>query len=307
MNDIPALKKWLISIRPFALSASSMPVVFGAVAAVVVGNAHFDFLLFLLSLLAMMVLHSAANLLNDVYDFRKGLDVEPTPGSGAVVRGLLSTEQVMKGAVVLLVVGSLIGFFIVWRVGLPVLYIGIAGLAVGIFYTGKPFALKYHGLGDLAVFLDFGILGALGAWTVQTESLSWLPVVWAVPMSMFVVGILHANNWRDIAGDAGKTVTTMASLLGDRGSLIYYGVLIFGPFALVAAFAALRVMPLSFLITWLAIPMAIARWRKALNRATPKQPLDFVALDAATAQLNLVFGLLCTASLILHALLTRPS
>jgi 1,4-dihydroxy-2-naphthoate polyprenyltransferase len=230
-NQVSALRKWLISIRPFALSASSMPVIFGAVAAAVVGGAHLNVPLFLLSLLAMMTLHSAANMLNDVQDFRKGLDMEPTPVSGAVVRGLLTPEQVMRGAIALIVIGSLIGLVIVWRVGLPILYIGAAGLAVGIFYTGKPFTLKYHGLGDLAVFLDFGILGALGAWTVQTGRLSWLPVIWAVPMSMVVVAIVHANNWRDIAGDTGRTVTTMASLLGDRGSLIYYGVLIFGPFA----------------------------------------------------------------------------
>jgi hypothetical protein len=64
-------------------------------------------------------------------------------------------------------------------------------------------------------------------------------------------------------------------------------------------------MPAAFAITGLAIPMAVARWRKALNRATPKQPLDFIALDGATAQLNLVFGLLCTGALILHALLAK--
>jgi 1,4-dihydroxy-2-naphthoate polyprenyltransferase len=302
---VSALKKWLVAIRPFALSASSMPVIFGAVAAVVVGGARFNPLLFVLSLFGMMILHSAANVLNDVQDFRKGLDVEPTPVSGAVVRRLLTPEQAFKGAVVLLAIGSMTGLIIVSCVGWPVFYIGLAGLAIGIFYTGKPFTLKYHGLGDLAVFLDFGILGALGAWTVQTGSLSWLPVVWAVPMSMLVVGILHANNWRDIAGDTGKTVTTMASLLGDRGSLIYYGILIFGPFALVAAFVALQFMPPSFLLAGIALPMAIARWRKALNRATPKHPLDFVALDGATAQLNLVFGLLCTGALILHALLAK--
>ena len=305
MTETSTFKKWLISTRPFALSASSTPVIFGTAAAAVVGGAHLNILLFVLSLLAMMILHSAANMLNDVFDFRKGLDVEPTPVSGAVVRGLLTPEQVMRGATVLIVIGSLIGLVIVWRVGLPILYIGAAGLAIGIFYTGKPFTLKYRGLGDLAVFLDFGILGALGAWTVQTGRLSWLPVIWAVPMSMLVVAIVHANNWRDIAGDTGRTVTTMASMLGDRGSLIYYGILTFGPFAIIAALMWIDLMPAAFAITGLAIPMALSRWRKAMNRAAPKQPLDFIALDGATAQLNLVFGLLCTAALILHAVVRR--
>ena len=304
-DETSAFRKWLVAIRPFALSASAAPVIFGAAAAVVAGGARFDPLLFLLSLLAMMILHSAANMLNDVQDFRKGLDVETTPVSGAVVRRLLTPGEVMKGAIALIAVASLIGLYIVWRVGRPVLWIGLIGLAVGIFYTGKPVTLKYHGLGDLAVFLDFGILGALGAWTVQTGSTAWLPIVWAVPMSMLVVGILHANNWRDIGGDTGKRVTTMASMLGDRGSLIYYGVLIFGPFALVAVMIWIDLMPAAFAITGLAIPMAVARWRKALDRAAPKQPLDFVALDGATAQLNLVFGLLCTIALGVHVIVMR--
>ena len=266
LNNMSSFRKWIVAIRPFALSASSMPVIFGTAIAVVVGNVRFDIPLFLLSLLAMMTLHSAANMVNDVKDFRKGLDNVPTPVSGAIVRGLLTAEQVTTGAVVLLTVGSLIGLVIVWRVGLPILYIGIAGLIVGVSYTGNPLALKYRGLGDLAVFLNFGVLGALGAWTVQTGWLSWLPVAWAVPMSMLVVAILHANNWRDISSDDCAKVPTMASLLGDRGSLIYYGVLIFGPFAVIAAFVALAVMPTSFMITWLALPMAVARWRQALAR-----------------------------------------
>ena len=305
MTEPSTFRKWLISTRPFALSASAMPVIFGAAAAVAVGGAHLDIPLFILSLLAMMILHSAANMLNDVFDFRKGLDVEPTPVSGAVVRGLLSPEQVLRGAIAMIAAGSLIGLYIAWRVGPPILWIGLTGVAVGVFYTGAPVALKYHGLGDLAVFLDFGLLGALGALTVQAGSLSWLPDIWAVPMSLLVVGILHANNWRDIGGDTGKRVTTMASMLGDRGSLVYYGVLVFGPFALVAAYVATRFMPPAFLITLLAIPMAVTRWRRALNRAAPKHPLDFIALDGATAQLNLVFGLLCTVALGVHVLVMR--
>ena len=304
-NHRSPFRKWIVAIRPFALSASSMPVIFGTAVAVVVGHARFDLPLFLLSLLAMMILHSGANMVNDVSDFRKGLDKVPTPLSGAIVRGLLTAEQVTTGAVVLLIAGSLIGLEIVRRVGWPVLYIGLAGLIVGVSYTVKPLALKYRGLGDLAVFLNFGVLGALGAWTVQTGRLSWLPVAWVVPMSLLVVAILHANNWRDISSDGRANINTMASRLGDGGSLIYYGFLVFGSFVLIAAFVAFAVMPPSFLISWLALPMAIALWRRARTRSSPKHPLDFMALDGATAQLNLVFGLLCTAALILPALLKR--
>jgi 1,4-dihydroxy-2-naphthoate polyprenyltransferase len=297
-----SFNKWIVAIRPFSLSASFMPVIFGTAIAVVVGGVSFNIPLFLLSLSAMMALHCGANLVSDVNDFRRGLDTAPIPSSGAIVRGLLTAEQASRGAISFLVAGSLIGLTIVRRVGPSILYLGVAGLIIGICYTVKPLALKYHGLGDCAVFLSFGVLGALGAWTVQTGRLSWLPVVWATPMSLLVVAILHANNWRDIKTDTGAKICTMASMLGDRGSLVYYGVLIFGPFLFMAASICLDYMPVSFAMTGLALPLAVALWRKALNRATPQQPLDFLALDGATAQLSLVFGLLCTAALILRAM-----
>ena len=87
-------------------------------------------------------------------------------------------------------------------------------MVIGAFYT----VLKFRALGDLAVFLNFGILGALGAWVVQIETFSWMPVVWTVPMAMLVVAILHANNWRDTISDTERRVRTIASLLGDKGS-----------------------------------------------------------------------------------------
>jgi 1,4-dihydroxy-2-naphthoate polyprenyltransferase len=304
-GKLPHLHKWIVAIRPFALSASFMPVIFGTAAAVVVDNVRFNIPLFLLSLLAMMTLQSGVNMVNDVSDYRKGLDKVPTPASGAIIRGLLTTKQVTIGAVFLLIAGSLIGLVIVWHVGLPVLFLGLTGVIVGVSYTVKPLALKYRGLGDLAVFLSFGALGALGAWTVQTGRCSWVPVVWAMPMSMLVVAILHANNWRDISSDGRANVKTTASRLGDRGSLIYYGLLVFGSFVVTATFVAFAIMPASFLISWLALPMAVALWRRARARSSPKHPLDFLALDGATAQLNLAFGLLNTAALILHAFLKR--
>ncbi len=304
---------WLTAIRPFALPASTMPVLFGSLAAVAAGNAVFNFPLFIVALLTMVLLHSGANMLNDVNDFRKGLDKVPTPVSGAVVRGWLSARQVLAGAIVLIVIGCLLGLFLVYRVGPVLFWIGVLGVFIGVIYTAGPIALKYHGLGDLAVFLDFGILGALGAWVVQTGRPSSLPMIWAIPMSLLVVAILHANNWRDISGDTSRDIRTVASCLGDRGSLIYYGLLIFSPFVFVTGLVLLHMirphsvggMPAPFLAVWLSFPMALALWRKAMRRREPARPLDFVALDGATAQFNLVFGLLCSLAVIIHLALSR--
>lgn len=303
-------QKWLTACRLFALPASVMPVVFGTALAVVIGKAHFKPGLFVVSAVGMAILHIGANMLNDVYDYLKGIDRQANPVSGAVVRGWLTPNQVLAAAWACLGIGSLIGLFIAWQVGPAILWIGLAGVTIGVFYTWGPLPLKYNALGDLAVFMGFGILGALGAWTVQTGAPAWTPVIWAVPLGLLIIGILHANNWRDIQGDTHQSVCTVASLLGDNKSLLYYAVLVFGPFVYILALIALSWlggleprMPLTFLITLAAMPLAYKLFKKGQRRRNPEHPLDFVALDGATAQLNWVFGLLCVVALGLSALM----
>ena len=302
-----ALKKWIIAARPWAFPASTMPVVFGTALAVVMGAALFSPLMFLWAIATMVILHSAANMLSDAFDFRHGLDREVTPASGAVVRGWLSDRHVFRGAVGLFALGGVSGLLIARLAGPSLFIVGGVGLAVGICYT----VLKGRALGDFAVFLDFGLLGAAGAWIVQTGSFSWLPVIWTVPMAMLVSAILHANNWRDIGSDGERRVQTVAGRLGDHGALVYYGLLLFAPFVIDLILIAvprilrgpIRPMPLTFLVVLFALPSAFRLWGRAVRRAAPRRPLDFVILDAATAGHNLVFGLLTTAAVILEGLL----
>jgi len=309
MNDGPpppsALRKWITAARPWSLPASTMPVIFGTSLAVVMGGARLAPFRFLLALLAMMILHSAANMLSDVFDFRRGLDRDVTPVSGAVVRGWLSARQVAAGSVILFAAGIAIGLWLAKITGPVLLCVGGVGVAIGAGYA----FLKARALGDLAVFLNFGLLGALGAWIVQTGRFSWLPVVWTVPMAMLVAAILHANNWRDSVSDSGLRVFTTAYRLGDRGSLAYYGVLLFGSMALILLFMAVPrivdvaapALPETSLLVLAALPRALVLWKRALRRHAPEKPMDFVILDGATASYNLLFGLLCTAALWLHA------
>ncbi len=313
-TDITTIKKWITAVRPFSLPASTMPVLFGTVMAVVMNGVVFRPLLFLLAFASMVTLHCGANIMSDAYDFRRGLDTVPTPVSGAVVRGYISPEQAFTVSSMLIALGASMGLLLAWLTTPWLLVIGGLGIAVGVAYTGGPFPLKYHALGDLAVFLDFGVLGSLGSWMVQTGSFSWLPVFWSVPMSLLVIAILHANNWRDIESDSRGKIVTVASILGDRGSLAYYILLITIPFASVgAAVLVPRIapigivpMPLTFLTVMAALPLAVSLVRKALARKNPADPMDFIALDGATAQLNLLFGMLCTAALVIH-IFTGPA
>jgi 1,4-dihydroxy-2-naphthoate octaprenyltransferase len=298
------LKTWWVAMRPFSWPASTMSVVFGSVLAVTIGGASFSWLKFLAAFFGMALLHTGANLLNDVYDFRKGLDRRVNPVSGAVVRGWVSPREALVAGWLFLGLGSGLGLLLVAAVGTAVLWIGLAGVMVGVLYSWGPYELKFHALGDLAVFANFAILGALGAWTVQVGTVSWVPAVWAVPLGLLVAGILHANNWRDIASDIDGGVRTMASLAGDRGSLAYYFFLLFVPYAFVSTWVVLGLvldleprMPWTCLLVLLSLPLAIGLFRKGLRRASAESPIDFLALDGATAQLNLVFGVLYTGGL----------
>lgn len=300
------LKRWLVAGRPWSFPASAMPVAFGTALGVVIGGARFSPFRFLWALVTMVVLHAAANMLSDVHDFRHGLDRDVTPVSGAVVRGWLTDRQVLGGAALLFAAGSLSGLLIAGQTGTALFFVGGVGVAVGLCYT----LLKARALGDLAVFLDFGLLGGAGAWIVQARAFSWLPVLWTVPMALLVIAILHANNWRDAVSDRERRVRTVAGLLGDRGSATYYGALLFAPFLIDLALilvprllpGPLRPMPWTFLLVLPALPSALRLWGRARRRTAPRRPMDFIVLDGATAKHNLVFGLLSTAAVILEGI-----
>ena len=276
----PRLRVWLTAGRVWALPASIMSVAFGTVLAITVGGAAFDFALFLLSLVGMALLQVGANMLNDVYDYRNGIDTQVNPASGAVVRGWITPRQALGAAVTCLLLGSALGFYIVIRIGIPILCLGAIGVCGAILYTWGPWPLKYHAFGDLAVFLNFGVLGALGAWTVQTGHLSWVPAVWAVPMSLLVIAILHSNNWRDIGSDTDGKIRTVASCLGDAGSQTYQRALLFGPFLIIALLVLLTHvtalsprMPVTFLLTLLAMPLGYPAGQNGRRAARPaKKP-----------------------------------
>lgn len=296
--NIPAFRKWIVAARPWALPASTMPVLFGSSLAVVFGSSGFSIPRFVMALAAMIALHLGANMLSDVFDARRGLDVKVTPMSGAIIRGWLTERRVVRGSALLIAAGSGLGIALAAMTGWELLAIGLTGIGIGLGYSW----LKSRLLGDLAVFLNFGLLGSLGAWFVQTRTLSLLPVLWAVPMSMLVAAILHANNWRDAVLDREKGIITPAVVLGDRGSGVYYNLLVFSPFAVLLIFitvpriaaTALPAMPLSFLAAAAALPLAFSLRHKARCRHAPGGRPDFITLDAATARYNLLFGLLCT-------------
>lgn len=298
-------RAWAIAVRPFAYTASGLSVLLGLALAMAAGYSA-QWFLFLLTLIGVLAFQSGANLLNDCYDFSRGLDRAVMPTSGSIVRGMLTSEQVRRGGYIALGVGVVIGLILTWLAGWTVLVLGLCGMAIALTYTAGRFCLKYHGLGDLGIFLAFGVLSVVGSFYVQAQDFQWFALVWSLPMGSYTVGILHSNNWRDINRDLRCGCVTPAGLLGPGKSRIYYQWLLLGPYAFTAvALLAAQVLgrgdlaPWTLLLVFLSFPRA---WSLA-TRDWPASPKAFMMIDGFTAQQHLFFGVLLCLSFFLAALL----
>ncbi|MDP2989683.1 MAG: prenyltransferase [Kiritimatiellota bacterium] len=292
------LQVWITAVRPFAYTASALAVVLGLAIANYSGY-PIRWGAFVVTLLGVLCFHTGANLLNDCFDHRRGLDTQVIPTSGAVARGWITEAQAFRTALALLGAGVICGMFLTWYAGWVVLLLGVLGTLFSIGYTTPRWCFKYIGLGDVAIFFSFGILVVFGAFWVQARQFHWLPVLWSVPPVLLTVGILHANNWRDIESDPSKGCRTVANMLGSRGSESYYRMLVIGPFVLIALYLLLNLFPglgihtpLTTLAAFFALPLAL-RLARIKQRGTPEQ---FMMLDGSTAQLHMVFTVLCSAA-----------
>ena len=293
-EEVPLIKKCLVAVRPFAYTASLTSVLLGLAISYYAGH-PVKWGLFALTLIGVVAFHTAANLLNDCFDFRRGLDALVVPTSGAVVRGWITANQARKAAFVLLAVGVACGLALTMAAGPVVLGLGVIGTIITLGYTRQGLCLKYVGLGDIAIFIAFGALPVFGTYWIQAQEFSFIPLLWSVPLSSFTVAILHANNWRDLSTDPEKDCRTVATMLGERGSARYYAILILGPFLLVSIYAAAALAlpvgtlaPVAVLAVMAALPMSYKLTK--INRNTNLEV--FVMLDGKTAQLQLLFGLL---------------
>jgi len=307
-KSVSGVKLWLIAARAFSFPASVVAVLLGLAVSYHLGY-PIRWIPFLITLVGMVAFHTASNLLNDCYDHRRGLDTQVFPTSGAVVRGLLTEQQALRAGFACIAVGAVCGLILVKVAGPVVLLLGAIGAVLVLGYTTGRLCFKYAGLGDLAIFCAFGLLPVFGTYWVQAQQFSWQPIVWSIPLVLVTVGILHANNWRDMASDRDKGCRTIAGMLGEGGSRAYHRILVLLPFALTIVFILVRlvggvdmVAPLSAIAVLLALPSALKLTR--VDRTHHAEA--FVALDGATAQLQLKLGLLLTVALIVSRHLPAP-
>src|SRR5215469_1828974 len=289
---------WIQAVRAPSLTAAAIPVLLGM--AVAARDGFFSLPRLLLALIGAMAIQAGTNLINDYYDYRSGADLEQTLGPSMVIqRGLLTPAQVWRGGVVAFAIGAALGLVLVYLAGWPILWIGVASVAAGYFYTAKPVALAYIALGELTVFAFMGPAIVLGTYFVMAEKFAW-PALWAsIPLGFLVAGILHANNIRDIETDRRHGKRTLATILGRPGAnweLIALDVAAYAT-TLIAVFT--RELPWMALAAFVTVPRALAQIRIVTRESEPKR-LNLALLRSV--QLHMEFGLVLTAAILVAAL-----
>jgi 1,4-dihydroxy-2-naphthoate octaprenyltransferase len=287
-------RAWGLAARIPTLSAAVAPVLVGSGAAAAEGG--FSPLAALGALVVALAIQIGTNLHNDAADFLRGADTPARQGPPRVTQaGWLPARDVLAGAYACFAVAALVGLVFVWRWGWPVLAAGALSILAGVAYTAGPWPLGYHGLGEVFVFVFFGVVAVTGTAFVQLGRISPAALAASIPVGLLCAAILVANNLRDVGTDAAAGKRTLAVRLGPARTRVLYEALLL---AAVAAPAVLRQAGWAgrwFWLPWLALPEFVALGHAAWwHRDAPA----LVAVLKRTARLHLAYGALLGAGLV---------
>lgn len=251
------MKPWILAARPKTLAAAVVPVLIGTALAAK-GPLPLDWRLFACTLLGAVFIQIGTNFVNDALDFKKGADTAERLGPLRVTQaGLLSADAVLRGAYVCFFLAAVCGIPLVIHSGWPLLAIGLASIFCAYAYTGGPYPLAYHGLGELFVLAFFGVIAVSGTYYIQREMLDSAAVAMGVAAGLLAIALLAINNLRDARNDVRSGKRTLAVRFGEgfaRGEIV---VSVITPFVIVAIVAVMRARPW-LMLPLVALPLAIA-------------------------------------------------
>lgn len=293
-----AVSSWLLAARPKTLSAASVPVLVGSACAFSAGG--FRLGPALAALAGALLLQIGANFANDVYDYEKGADTAERLGpTRAVQAGLISPAAMKRGMFVVFGLSLLLGAYLTWVAGPIILLIGILSIASAVAYTGGPYPLGYNGLGDLFVFVFFGLVAVCGSAYVQLGQVPALAIWSSVPVGALATAILVVNNLRDFEQDARVGKRTLAVRWGPRAVIYEYALLLAFSYAIPLFLATSSARGRFVLLPLVTLPLA-SKLLRAVSRETGRA---LNARLAGTAKLLLLFGLLFALGVLLDRVL----
>jgi 1,4-dihydroxy-2-naphthoate polyprenyltransferase len=282
-----SLGAWVLASRPKTLSAAAVPVLVGTACASARGVVRWGPAL--AALLGALLLQIGANFANDVFDYEKGADTAARLGpTRAVQAGLISAKSMRRGMLLVFLAALALGLYLTSVAGPVILLIGCASIASAIAYTGGPYPLGYHGLGDVFVFLFFGLVAVCGTVFVELGRVPGLAAWCALPVGALATAILVVNNLRDRETDLHAGKRTLAVRFGRGFAVAQYRSLIAISYLVPVALAVLRITGPEALLPLASLPLALKTERAVAT--TEGRALN--PLLAGTAKLLLVFGML---------------
>jgi 1,4-dihydroxy-2-naphthoate octaprenyltransferase len=277
----------MVAARPKTLPAAAAGVTTGT--ALALHDGTFRFGPALVALLVALLLQVGSNLANDVYDYERGADAGERQGPMRVTQAqLLSPQQVKAGMWVVFGLSALLGLYLAIAAGWVVILIGLAAIVSAIAYTGGPFPLGYYGLGDIFVFIFFGVAAVAGTYFVQAGSVSAGAWWMSIPIGWLIVDILVVNNLRDIEVDRVARKRTLAVRLGEQGTRIQFIVLLIASYLMLPTLAFSGVLPRTCLLALFSFPLGWRTWLVVREQAG--RPLNEAL--AGSSQTSLAYSLL---------------
>jgi 1,4-dihydroxy-2-naphthoate octaprenyltransferase len=293
---------WVLAARPKTLSAASVPVVVGSACAFELDGFRLGPALAALG--GALLLQIGANFANDVYDYEKGADTAERLGpTRAVQAGLLSPSAMKRGMFVAFALALLLGVYLMTVAGPVILAIGIASILSAIAYTGGPYPLGYNGLGDLFVFVFFGLVAVCGTVFVQLGRVPELSLWCSLPVGALATAILVVNNLRDHEQDARVGKRTLAVRWGPKAVVYEYGFLLALSYAVPLFLATSSAEGRFVLLPLLTLPFG----RRLMRAVATERGRDLNARLAGTAKLLMLFGLLFALGIVLDHWRTTPA
>ena len=289
------LRLWIVASRPRTLPAAVAPVLVGT--SLAISEDEFRPLAFAAALVGSVFIQIGTNLANDYSDARRGADTEDRLGPVRVTAGgLMPPQRVLTGTYVAFAVAVACGAYLAYVAGPEMLVVGVVSIAAGVLYTGGPRPYGYAGLGEVFVFLFFGLVAVTGSYYVQTEELTCESLALAVPVGLLAAAILVVNNVRDVDTDRRAGKRTLAVKLGRAGARRLFAAM------LAVAYVVPVAIPLAGGLSWWALlplaslPLVPPLW------STVSTKTDGPSLNgalAATGRLLAVFSLLLSAGILL--------
>lgn len=299
MSDIThtsPLSTWILAARPKTLAAAFIPVAVGT--ALAYSDGVFDAIPASVALICAVLIQIGTNFANDYYDFKKGADTVTRVGfERATASGKISPSAMLTATLITMLIAFLLGLYLVWHAGWIVLLIGVLSLIFGVAYTGGPFPLGYNGLGDVFVFIFFGLVAVMTTYYVQALEWSFLTFWAALAVGALATNILVVNNLRDVEQDRLAGKRTLGVLLGERVLKMEYSALTLLAFAIPPHYAFAEGFGFVSLLPLVSAPLFVYLNYKVWT-ITEKRELNPVLEQTAMAMT--LFGVLLTIAIALH-------